>query len=116
MKRKIEVEQLVSEEELAHQLASTSRSAAAFVAEVGASNAMAFLQIFAGRTMHFPHASTILKSAITAYIRKELDGTYKGRKERRAALRKTQKALEELGIRISRQQIERIFKAKKWVQ
>lgn len=116
MQRKIEIKQLVSQEQVASQLALTNRSAASLCEEVGAAHAMMVMQIFEGQTLHFPHASTVLKASIVAYIRKELDETYKGRKDRRTAVKHVQRTLDELRIHLARQQIERIFKAKKWVQ
>lgn len=116
METKIEIKQLVEPALIAEQLARTNKSARAFVEQVGAANAMTFLQIFAGQNLRFPRRSTILKAAVVAYIRKELEGTYKGNKDRRDAVKKVQKELSEMGIHLARQQMERIFKAGKWVQ
>ena len=73
--RKIEIKEFVKPEQLAEQLALTNRSAAVLVTEVGAAHAMTLMQIFEGQTIRFPYASTVLKAAIVAYIRKEIEGT-----------------------------------------
>lgn len=116
METRIEIKKLVEPESLAEQLARTNLSAAALVEKIGASHAMSLMQIFAGSTIRFPYRSTVLKAAIVVFIREELAGTYKGEKARRDAVKKTQNTLHEQSIWVTRQQIERIFKAKKWTQ
>ena len=111
-----ERELLVSNEELAEQLAKTNISAAAFVEQLkDPSLAMYIMRVVAGQTLRFPASATILKSAIVVFIRKELAGTYKGEKKRRAIVKRVQQELEERGIKCTRNQIQRIYKAKRWV-
>lgn len=115
--RTVERELLVSNEELAEQLAATNISASIFIKQLrDPSLAMAIMRCCAGQNLRFPCAATILKAAITVFIKNGLAGTYRGRKDRRDALKKTQQNLDEMGIHIARQKIERIFKAKRWVE
>ena len=113
---KNERELIVSKEEIALQLARTNISAAVLVEGVGAAHAINLMQIFAATTLRFPAASSIFKASIVVFIRKELEGTYKGEKKRRAIVKRAQQELEERGIKCTRRQIERIYKAGKWVE
>ena len=111
-----ERELLVSNEDLAAQLSKTNISAAAFVGQLkDPTLAMSIMRVFAGQTLRFPSRATILKSAIAAYIRAQLAGTYKGEKKRREAMKRVQQELADRSIQVTRRQIERIYKAKKWV-
>ncbi len=115
METRIEIKKLVEPQLLAAQLSQTNKSAAALCEKVGSSHAMQLMQIFEGQTIRFPFASTVLKAAVIVFIRQKLKGTYKGEKARRDAVKKTQNTLQEQSIYVTRQQIERIYKAKRWV-
>ena len=111
-----ERELLVSNEELAEQLSKTNISAAAFVKQLkDPSLSMSIMRVFAGQSLRFPCRETILKSAVVVFIGQKLRGTYKGAKDRRAIVKQVQQELEERGIKCTRNQIQRIYKAKKWV-
>jgi len=109
----IEVIQAIA---LAEQLAKNNATAAMLVEKVGAQHAMQLIELFSGQTLHFPTESTLQRSTVVVLITTELDGTGKSTPERKIAAQKVQDKLAGIGIPMSTQQIERIFKKGVFVQ